>query len=234
MLLRNIRRDLKAHVDSSYCKGAENYFKERISLLGVRTPTVRKIASQYYALIKTKPKKEIFRLCERLLKTDFAEERAIAFDWAYRRRKEYQKEDFKLFESWLKKYVSNWAACDDMCGHTFGYFIYTFPQFFPRIKSWAHSRNRWLRRASAVILIYPLRKKRMLREAFVIADLLLHDDDDLVQKGYGWMLKEASNRYPVKVFTYVMKQKQTMPRTALRYAIEKLSPASKKKAMKRD
>lgn len=234
MLLRDIRRKLQKNIDGTYRDGAEDYFKEGIRMLGVRTPHVRKIAAQYYRLVRDKPKAEIFRLCERLLKSDLAEERAIAFDWAYRRRNEYKKEDFRLFESWLKKYVSNWAACDDLCGHTFGYFIYTFPRFFPRIKIWAHSHNRWLRRASAVILIYSVRKKRMLREAFVIADLLLVDDDDLVQKGYGWMLKEASNRYPMKVFTYVMKHKHTMPRTALRYAIEKLSPSLKIKAMKKD
>lgn len=234
MLLRDVRRDLKTHIDSSYREGAENYFKEGIKILGVRTPIVRKIAAQYYVSIKAKPKKEIFRLCERLLKSNLAEERAIAFDWAYRQRRAYEKKDFTLFESWLKKYVSNWAACDDLCGHTFGYFIFMFPQFFPRIKIWAHSHNRWLRRASAVVLIYSVRKKRMLREAFMIADILLKDSDDMVQKGYGWMLKEVSNQYPERVFSYVMKRKDKMPRTALRYATEKLSPSLKKKAMKRD
>jgi 3-methyladenine DNA glycosylase AlkD len=202
-------------------------------LLGVRTPIVRKIAAQYYAKIKAKPKKEIFRLCERLLKSNLAEERAIAFDWVYRQRRQYTKEDFKIFESWLKKYVANWAACDDLCGHTFGYFVFMFPQFFPRIKTWTHSRNRWLRRASAVILIYSVRKKRMIREAFVITNILLMDNDDMVQKGYGWLLKEVSNQYPDRVYNYVMKHKDGMPRTALRYAIEKLSPSLKKKAMKR-
>jgi len=233
-MLSDIRRALETHVDTAYRTGAKNYFREGIELLGVRAPTVRKIASQYYALIKAKPKKDIFRLCEQLLKSNLAEERAIAFDWAYRQRNAYIKEDFKIFESWLKKYVANWAACDDLCGHTFGNFLFRFPMFFPRIKTWAHSKNRWLRRSSAVILIYPVRKKRMVREAFTIADILLRDNDDMVQKGYGWLLKEVSNPYPDKVFAYVMKHKNKMPRTALRYAIEKLSPSLRKKAMKRD
>lgn len=73
----------------------------------------------------------------------------------------------------------------------------------------------------------------MVREAFTIADILLRDSDDMVQKGYGWLLKEISNLYPDRVFHYVMKHKETMPRTALRYAIEKLSPPLRKKAMKR-
>ena len=74
----------------------------------------------------------------------------------------------------------------------------------------------------------------MLREAFVVADILLKDSDDMVQKAYGWMLKEVSNQYPERVFSYVMKHKDKMPRTALRYAIEKLSLSLKKQAMKKD
>ncbi|MCK4226746.1 DNA alkylation repair protein, partial [candidate division WOR-3 bacterium] len=87
---------------------------------------------------------------------------------------------------------------------------------------------------SAVIMIYSIRRERKLKTIFQIADKLLLDEDDLVQKGYGWMLKEASNNYPEEVFDYVMKNKKEMPRTALRYAIEKLSPEFKKEAMKKD
>ncbi len=74
----------------------------------------------------------------------------------------------------------------------------------------------------------------MLDEVFKTADLLLTDDDDMVQKGYGWMLKEAGNQYPDEVFKYVMKNKRKMPRTALRYAIEKYPQAKRKKAMAKD
>jgi 3-methyladenine DNA glycosylase AlkD len=93
------------------------------------------------------------------------------------------------------------------------------------------SENRWTRRAAAVVQIYGLRRERGPDEAFVIADRLLMDDDPLVQKGYGWMLKEASKRAPRRVFDYVMAHKDVMPRTALRYAIEKLDAALRRQAM---
>jgi len=107
----------------------------------------------------------------------------------------------------------------------------------------AKSKNRWVKRASAVVHIYPTNKlssfrkdiiknsQKYLTDIFKIADILLLDQDDLVQKGYGWMLKEASNVFPQEVFKYVMKHKATMPRTALRYAIEKLPAKLKKQAM---
>ena len=91
-----------------------------------------------------------------------------------------------------------------------------------------------MRRASAVVLIYSVRKGEGLKDVFEISDALLVDEDIMVQKGYGWMLKEASNKYPHEVFEYVMKRKTDMPRTALRYAIEKLPSQSKRQAMRKE
>jgi 3-methyladenine DNA glycosylase AlkD len=72
-----------------------------------------------------------------------------------------------------------------------------------------------------------------LNNIFEIADTLLLDCDDLVQKGYGWMLKAASEAHCEAVYTYVMSKKKVMPRTALRYAIEKMPREKKAAAMQR-
>ena len=89
------------------------------------------------------------------------------------------------------------------------------------------------RRASAVSLIIPARKGLYLDTIFEIADSLLPDKDDLVQKGYGWMLKAASELHQQEVFDYVMKKKSIMPRTSLRYAIEKMPENLKILAMEK-
>ena len=102
------------------------------------------------------------------------------------------------------------------------------------VKSWAKSRNRWLKRAAAVSLIVPAKKGRFLQDAFEICDVLLADEDDMVQKGYGWLLKEESRRHQKEVFEYVVKNKAAMPRTALRYAIELMPKELKLQAMKKD
>jgi len=202
-------------------------------LYGVRTPIVRKISAKYFAHIKKKTKQEIFSLCEDLLKSGHSEEKTIAFDWAFRLKRHYTASDFHIFEVWLKKYVSNWASCDNFCRHAFGELIYQFPEFLPKVKMWTKSNNRWLRRAPAVIMIYSILRGRYLKTVFEIADMLLLDHDYLVQKGYRWMLKDTSVFYPKEVFEYVMKHKSEMPRTALRYAIERLSPELRKRAISR-
>jgi 3-methyladenine DNA glycosylase AlkD len=105
------------------------------------------------------------------------------------------------------------------------------PSFLSGLKKWARSKKRWVKRASAVSLIVPARKGKFLDDIFEIADILHFDTDDMVQKGYGWMLKAASEAHQKEVFNYVMSKKTTMPRTSLRYAIEKMPQALKAKAM---
>jgi len=90
-----------------------------------------------------------------------------------------------------------------------------------------------MRRAAAVSLIIPARKGKFLHDILEIADILLLDKEDMVQKGYGWMLKEASKKNQREIFEYVFKKRSVMPRTALRYAIEKMPADLKKIAMAR-
>jgi 3-methyladenine DNA glycosylase AlkD len=89
----------------------------------------------------------------------------------------------------------------------------------------------WLRRASAVALIVPVTRGLLLKDVFQTAELLLTDGEDLVQKGYGWMLKVAGDHFFTDVHKFVMKHKDDMPRTALRYAIEKWPAPKRKQAM---
>jgi len=114
-----------------------------------------------------------------------------------------------------------------------GAFIERYPDYLQSLKRWALSENRWMRRAAAVSLIIPARHGLFLNDVLAIADILLLDKDDLVRKGYGWMLKAASESHQQEVFAYVMCNRRTMPRTALRYAIEKMPPELKRQAMQK-
>ncbi len=229
--LKTIRRELIANSDRKYRRAIQIFFKDGIKLYGVRTPMVRKISQKHYAAIKGRPKENIFKLCGLLLGSGLSEERTIAFDWAYRLKKRYRTGDFAKFEKWLKKYAPDWGGVDDLCTHALGCFLYSHPEFAPKVMGWTKSPKWWMRRASAVALIYGLRRGVFLKEAFKTADILLLDKEDLVQKGYGWMLKVAGDRHQKEVFDYVMRNKKRTPRTALRYAIEKFPEGLRQKAL---
>ncbi|MEM7009565.1 MAG: DNA alkylation repair protein [Thermodesulfobacteriota bacterium] len=231
--LSDIKKDLEQNADTQYRDKIGEYFSMDVkNYLGVRIPLVRKIGNKYYKNIKNLNLDRIIEFCELLLSTNIYEHKVIAFQYMYKQKKHYRKKDFKLLEGWLKTYVDDWSDCDDLCTHSLGYFVHAYPEYLPKLKKWAVSKNRWLRRASAVTLIYSIRRGQHLEEIFGIALMLLRDKDDLVQKGYGWMLKEASKQYPDQVFEFIMANKSEMPRTALRYAIEKMPLKYKKQAMK--
>ncbi len=234
-IIREVRQELNANVEEEYRKDNQRYFKEKISCYGVRTPIVRKIAKRYFKQIKQLDKNQIFALCEELFRSGYNEEATVAIQWASELRERFEQEDFKVFENWLKRYIDNWGKDDDFCLHVIHPIIEKYPKLIGKVKSWSHSKNVWLRRASAVSFITTIgafyATRHNLKDIFEVAETLLHDKEDLVQKGYGWMLKAASVHNQKEVFEFVMKHKSTMPRTALRYAIEKMPVSLRRQAM---
>lgn len=229
-------QELRNHVDKEYRDHGKTYFVdgqyEEMNILGVRKPQVRAIARKYQKDIGT-TKRELFDAANDILETNIYEATVVAFQWALRAKKEYEPADFHLFEQWLKKYVHDWSACDDLCGGPLGHILIMYPELAVKTVPWRAARNRWVQRASAVALIPGVRKGLFLKEIQAAATALLQTEDDLVQKAYGWALKEAAATFQDEVFAYVMKNKDIMPRTALRYAIEKMPRAQRNEAMKK-
>lgn len=232
-IIGKVREPLQQNADENTKKSSQRFFKETIHTYGVKTPLVQKTSKEYFAAVKHLPKEEIFAMNEIFWQSGMIEESFVACEWTYALRKQFQPDDFKLFKHWIENYISNWASCDTFCNHSLAEFVMMYPEYAEELKTFAKSENRWMRRAAAVTFIIPARKGLFHPIIFEIADLLLLDADDLVQKGYGWMLKAASQADQQKVFEYVMEKKAVMPRTALRYAIEKMPKELKQEAMKK-
>jgi 3-methyladenine DNA glycosylase AlkD len=232
-ILEELREELEMNADEKTLSTSQGFFKETIKSYGVKVPTVHKISKEWFKFISTKTKAEILGLCEKLWQSGYIEESFVACNWSYYIHKQYAPCDFAVFERWIHQYVSNWASCDTLCNHTVGEFLEMYPEQIGKLKEFATSGNRWVRRAAAVSLIVPARKGKFLSDILEIADILLLDRDDLVQKGYGWMLKAAGQANQQAIFDYVMNKRAIMPRTALRYAIEKMPEELKNRAMER-
>ena len=232
-IVEKIRETLRENIDQGALSNSQRVFKEPVKCYGVRMPECGKIAKQFWPEVQNFKKPEIFELCESLLASDYCEEAYIISYWLPKMVEQFDKDDGFIFKDWIDKYINNWAKCDSFCNHTMGDYVMKFPEFIDELKEWALSDNRWLKRAAAVSLIIPARKGYFLDDIFEISDRLLLDKDDLVQKGYGWMLKSASEAYQIEVYEYVLQNKEKMPRTSLRYAIEKMPDWMRKEAMKR-
>lgn len=232
-VIEDIRKDLIRNADEKTKKSGETFFKEEIRMYGVKSVLTSSISKEHFKKLPDRSKPVIFGYCDELWSSGYMEESFIACNWSYNIRKEFKPEDFIVFSNWINNYVSNWASCDTFCNHTVGAFVEMYPSFLQELKLWAKSENRWMRRAAAVTLIIPARDGKFLDEIFELANLLLTDKDDLVRKGYGWMLKAASQAHQKQVFDYVMNKKEVMPRTSLRYAIEKMPANLRLKAMEK-
>lgn len=230
-IIVTVRQELENQIDEKTRETSQHFFKEKIKFYGVKINLVEDLSKQLFHQIESKPKSEIFELCDILWQSGYIEESFVACHWAYALREKFEPADFKWFEKWIREDINNWASCDTFCNHTVAEFIEMYPEFIARLKEFAKSENRWMRRAAAVSFIIPARKGKFLNDILAIADILLLDKDDLVQKGYGWMLKAASQANQQEIFDYVISKKAVMPRTALRYAIEKMPKGMKEIAM---
>ncbi len=230
-----IQKELVQLATSERKKSIEFFFKHDIKAYGVSNPDTPKIGRTIINNLKSDnlSKMEIWNLAEKLFANEFIEESLLACQIVYAFKKLYVKEDFKVFESWVSKYIDNWAECDTFCNKVIGEMLFLFPDLVNDMKTWALSENLWVRRASAVSFIYPAKKNMFVEDQWEIALLLLEDKEDMVQKGYGWMLKVLSQKRQNDVFDFVQRYKARMPRTALRYAIEKMPAQLKKQAMEK-
>lgn len=197
------------------------------------TKDIRNIAKTTYDNINNHELSNMINICNQLLQTKIWHYKTIAFDMIFKVKKQYTLETFTTFESWLFNYVYDWSDCDDFCTHAFGYLLMKYPELFPRILKWKDHPNFAVRRATAVILIYPIRKNNYHSfDPLLISDLLMTDDHYLVLKGYGWLLKVLSQKEPTIVYNYLQKNHYKMPRVAFRYALEKLNTQQKSTLMR--
>lgn len=196
------------------------------------TGDIRRLSARLYRNVEDKSIENVLCLCEELLEEHSWATGVIAFDWAYRVRVQYSETTYDTFYAWLKKYVRGWGDCDDFCTHAFGELLRRYKSVFKKITEWTKDEDFWVRRASAVILI-----PAILRNDYegicplAISDLLMTDEYDLVQKGYGWMLKSLSQVDMETVKNYLILNHAKMPRTAYRYALEKFDKETRKELM---
>lgn len=234
-LLLDVRQTLQDYVDPQNIVVSSRFFKgdEQPKEYGVAKDVLTKIAKELFKDLKSSPKDQIYAVCNELWKSLYFEEAYIACIITKKLHRQYEAEDMQLFSLWLNQYVRSWADCDTLCCSTIGPLLSQFPNEVAQLKEWAMSSNRWMRRGTAVSLVVPAKKGLYINDILEIARLLMDDEDDLVQKGNGWMLKEASRLHQEKVFEFIMEYKAVMPRTTLRYAIEKMPLHLKTEAMKK-
>ena len=128
---------------------------------------------------------------------------------------------FHTVDLWVDL-LTNWANTDGLSAWIIASIVKKDPSLTDRLLEWTTSENRWRRRAAAVSLVPIARKGDMLNQVFQIADRLMSDGDDMVRKGGGWLLKEASKEHPQESRDYLLQWREEASALVLRYPSEKL------------
>jgi 3-methyladenine DNA glycosylase AlkD len=227
-LVKDIRARLKAAADPEFEAGLRWFFKEPVKPYGVRTPLLRELARLAYAQVKHWPVGERDRFVTQLWQSGMLEEGVIVSHLYRRFAKSCGEREFRMFEQWVNRYVTNWSNCDGVSTWLIAACIANRPGLADRLAAWTKSTNRWKRRSAVVSLLQEAKQGRNTETIFHVCGLLLDDTDDMVQKGVGWVLKETYPKRPREVLDFLEDWKTRAPRLVLRLAAEKMTEKDKR------
>ncbi len=219
-LTEEIIAETRSHYDAERAAASKRYFREPIESWGLSMPMCKEIAAKFYPRVNGNLPLAI-EVAGELHKPGVFEVAVVGDYMLTRMKRNLTPAHFETFDCWVDT-LSNWANTDGLCTGIISETIRKDPKLVERLLDWTKSENRWRRRASAVSLVPIARRGDMLDDIFRIADRLMGDKDDMVQKGVGWLLKEASKKHPDEVREYLIKWRPRTSALVLRYASEKL------------
>jgi len=220
MIVQNIQRKLqelgsreKAEVLQRFFKTGPGEYGEGDVFVGVKVPELRKLAKEYQEITV----KEV----KQLLRSAIHEERLLALFMLVRKySKGNETEKKRIYELYLKntQFINNWDLVDGSAHHIIGAFLADKSK--EPLYRLAKSKNLWERRISIISTFYFIKHDKYA-ETLKISEILLTDKQDLIHKAVGWMLREIGKRHIPTEENFLRKHYKRMPRTMLRYAIEK-------------
>lgn len=213
----------KAEILQRFFKTGIGQYAEGDIFIGVTVPTIRKIALKFRNLN--------FKDLEKLIKSKIHEERLLALLILVDNFKKEEKSREEIFKFYLKNKskINNWDLVDLSADKILGAFIIDKDKKI--IYDLTKSKNLWDRRIS-IISTFNFIKNGKFDDTFKISEILLNDKEDLIQKAVGWMLREVGKRDEKKLENFLKLHYKKMPRTMLRYSIEKFNETKRQKYLK--
>jgi 3-methyladenine DNA glycosylase AlkD len=227
----HIRRVLKDGGSAPHSEDVQWFFKEEIKSRGWYTAELRKVAVRFRrTIVKELGLPFLVQVADRLFSGRVLEEKILAVILLEKLTDDFGDAEFRLFESWLDR-ISSWADHDGLAHYLIAPMVAAKPARTKQVFRWAKSKNRWHRRAACVGLIQGTRRKMFFPEIKRLSHQLLSDEDDMVQKGLGWLLRETAKADAKRTVPYLMSIRTRAPRLVLRTACETLPAGVRRKIL---
>jgi len=218
----HIRRVLKDGGSAPHSEEVQHFFKEQVQSRGWYTAELRKLAIRFRRSIERERGMEfVVQVADRLFSGRVLEEKVFAVFLLENQTKSFAAGEFQLFASWIDR-VTSWADHDSLAHCLLSPMVSADPALVRQVLAWAKAKNPWRRRAACVSLIRGARNKQFFPEITRLSGMLLEDQDDMVQKGLGWLLRETAKFDAKRTVPYLMKIRKKAPRLVLRTACETL------------
>lgn len=226
-----IRRALKDGGSAEHAKGVQWFFKDEIKSHGWSTADLRRAAVRFRREVGKEHGLDLLvEVADHLFSGSVLEEKVAAVFLLEKLDGEFGDGEFKRFESWLDR-ISSWADHDALVHYLIAPMVAAKPAHTRAVFRWARSPNRWHRRAACVALIRGARARMFFPEITKLSDSLLADEDDMVKKGLGWLLRETAKFDAKRTVPYLMKIRGRAPRLVLRTACETLLAGVRKRVL---
>ncbi len=227
----HIRRVLKDGGSAPHSEDVQRFFKEAVQSRGWYTAELRSVAVRLRrAILREQGEEFLLAVADQLFAGSMLEEKGTAVMLLEKQAAKFGNSHFALFDAWLDR-VSSWADHDSLVHNLIAPMIAAKPARCKQLFRWAKSPNRWRRRAACVALIRGAREKKFFPQIIRLSNQLLRDEDDMVQKGLGWLLRETAKADPKRTLPYLMKIRHRAPRLVLRTACETLPLAARKRVL---
>jgi 3-methyladenine DNA glycosylase AlkD len=227
----HIRRVLKDGGSAPHAEGVQWFFKEEIISRGWYTAELRKVAVRVRrTIVREQDVGFLVKVADQLFRGRILEEKFFAVFLLEKIVVGFGDAEFRLFELWLDR-IDSWADHDGLVHYLIAPMMIIKTSRAQRVFVWARSRNRWRRRAACVALIQGTRRKMFLPQIIRLSNMLLTDEDDMVQKGLGWLLRETAKYAPTRAIPYLRQIRGRAPRLVLRTACETLPPSARRKIL---
>ncbi len=218
----NIARTLRGWRDPARAEGVQRYFKHSVVALGIDSPTLRAFSRRQIEQLRNQWTVETaVTCCESLLRQSEMELRGCGLLLLAGFNDQLTPAFLTRAEAWLRTRLDNWALVDSFCGLILGPLLQRNGEVVGTLAKWSHAESLWVRRAALVTLVPFARRGQYLDLAYSFAAEHFHDTEDLMHKATGWLLREAGKTDPERLGRFLRRRGREMPRTALRYAIER-------------
>ena len=227
----HIRRVLVDGGSAPHSEEVQRFFKHEVKSRGWRTAELRKVARRFRRTILNEYGQDyLVQVADQLFVGEVLDEKNFAVMLLEGMTAQFGVKEFKLFESWLDR-VTSWADHDGLVHYLIGPMVATDARYLSRLPVWAKKKSVWHRRAAAVALIHSTRQHKNFEHIQAIAEILLPSTDDMVQKGLGWLLREAAKANREQTVAYLMAIRERTPRLVLRTACETLPAPTRERVL---